>query len=181
MLDSQLRSDHLWAQLVVLPKFWWSIFGMVERAWLMSRQYCWWDVHGLSVGTESLCWTNNQRAERVTNTGVINTEKAGFKLRKEVRSHHAKYQLILNYCYGHRDSSSAFFPISQPVIFVNHLSKEDANEDIPLSSFCTTSWNGWILPRRTWIYGTWPVCCSMFLLPRTSHAGMTYCCMKEKN
>ncbi|KAL7486368.1 hypothetical protein ACHAW6_011961, partial [Cyclotella cf. meneghiniana] len=78
----------------------------------------------------------------ITTTEVITIDKDALKLRKEVkrkdgitRSRHAGYQLMLNYCYGHRDSSLMFFPTSQSVNFINHGSKEDANAEIRWSSF----------------------------------------------
>jgi hypothetical protein len=44
------------------------------------------------------------------------------------------YQLILNYCYGHPESSLVLFPISFHFGFINHGSKHEANAEIRWSS-----------------------------------------------
>ena len=45
------------------------------------------------------------------------------------------YQLLLNYCYGHVNSSLILFPYSPSVNFINHGSIEDANAVIRWSSY----------------------------------------------
>ena len=44
------------------------------------------------------------------------------------------YQLLLNYCYGHANSSLLFFPYAPTVNFINHGSMEDANAEIRWST-----------------------------------------------
>jgi len=39
-------------------------------------------------------------------------------------------QLLLNYCYGHKNSSLLFFPYAPSVNFINHGSLEDSNAEI---------------------------------------------------
>lgn len=45
------------------------------------------------------------------------------------------HQLLLNYCYGHANSSLLLFPYSPTVNFINHGSKEKANAEIIWSSY----------------------------------------------
>ena len=83
-----------------------------------------------------------QQGGIITTTPVLTLDRDSLKLRKEikrkdgtVRSRHAGYQLLLNYCYGHPDSSLVFLPTAPGVNFINHGSKEDANAEIRWSSF----------------------------------------------
>jgi len=46
------------------------------------------------------------------------------------------HQLLLNYCYGHKDSSLLFFPYSPSINFINHgMNKEDINAKIRWSTY----------------------------------------------
>ena len=46
------------------------------------------------------------------------------------------HQLLLNYCYGHKDSSLLFFPYSPSINFINHgMNAEDVNAKIRWSSY----------------------------------------------
>ena len=47
---------------------------------------------------------------------------------------HGGFQQMLNYCYGHIDSSLLFFPAAPTVNFINHGSKEKANAEIRWST-----------------------------------------------
>lgn len=47
---------------------------------------------------------------------------------------HAGYQQILNYCYGHKDSTLLFFPAVSTVNFVNHGNKKMANAEVRWST-----------------------------------------------
>ena len=44
------------------------------------------------------------------------------------------HQLMLNYCYGHRDSSLLFFPYAPSVNFINHGSAEASNVELRWST-----------------------------------------------
>lgn len=47
---------------------------------------------------------------------------------------HGGFQQILNYCYGHEESTLVFFPAAPAVNFINHGSKENANAEIRWST-----------------------------------------------
>jgi hypothetical protein len=77
----------------------------------------------------------------VITTPVITMNLNQIKLREEVIGsdwnnyvRHGGFQQILNYCYGHEDSTLVFFPAAPTVNFINHGSKEEANAEIRWSS-----------------------------------------------
>lgn len=77
----------------------------------------------------------------ITTTPVLTLNRNHLKLFKEVhrkdgstRRRHVGHQLLLNYCYGHPDSSLLFFPTSPSVSFLNHANKTNANAEIRWSS-----------------------------------------------
>eukprot|EP00985_Skeletonema_marinoi_P030455 scaffold32165_cov147-Skeletonema_marinoi.AAC.1 len=65
-----------------------------------------------------------------TDVGVQNKIKKEDKVLEMVG-----HQLLLNYCYGHVNSSLILFPYSPTVNFINHGSKEKANAEIVWSSY----------------------------------------------
>jgi hypothetical protein len=53
------------------------------------------------------------------------------------------YQQVLNYCFGHNESSMLLYPYSQPSHFINHKSGTNANAKLvwsPSSSFHLSDW-----------------------------------------
>ena len=53
------------------------------------------------------------------------------------------HQLLLNYCYGHANSSLLLFPYSPTVNFINHGSKEEANAEI--------IWSDYTYHKKEWL------------------------------
>lgn len=53
----------------------------------------------------------------------------------ETHFNHVGHQLLLNYCYGHEESSLIFFPYSPSVNFINHGIADEANAEIRWSTF----------------------------------------------
>jgi hypothetical protein len=82
-----------------------------------------------------------QVGEVISTTPVFALDRKNLKLFKEVKGldgtskrRHVGYQLILNYCYGHPESSLVLFPTSSYFGFINHGSKHEANAEIRWSS-----------------------------------------------
>ena len=70
----------------------------------------------------------------ISTTPLVTIDRNHLKLFKEsiasngkVRRRFAGYQLLLNYCFGHSESSLVFFPTSPTVSLINHAEKEKAN------------------------------------------------------
>jgi len=80
--------------------------------------------------------------ERVTTTPVVTLERDQNELWENVKTTDAGeavmelmgHQLLLNYCYGHTNSSLLFFPYAPSVNFINHGSVEESNAEIRWST-----------------------------------------------
>ncbi|KAL7486370.1 hypothetical protein ACHAW6_011963 [Cyclotella cf. meneghiniana] len=77
----------------------------------------------------------------ITTTPVVTLDLDQIKLRKQAIGAdgkdyiiHGGFQLIMNYCFGHDESTLIFLPSMPSVSFINHGSKEDANAAVRWSS-----------------------------------------------
>jgi len=80
----------------------------------------------------------------ITTTSLITLERDQLYLWEDVKQSDdgsvmkelVGHQLLLNYCYGHKDSSLLFFPYSPSINFINHgMNKEDVNAKIRWSTY----------------------------------------------
>lgn len=81
------------------------------------------------------------RGDVISTTPLITLDKEHLKIFDDVIQSdgttarlHVGYQLLLNYCFGHPDSSLVLYPFSPVVNFVNHGSKQFANAKIRWST-----------------------------------------------
>jgi hypothetical protein len=56
-------------------------------------------------------------------TRTLHMKQGGKKMKKTINT----TQLLMNYCFGHRDSDVLFFPYSSGVNFINHANGHDGN------------------------------------------------------
>ena len=115
--------------------------------WLDENGACISNVHrGKSTipqaGNGAFATRSMKEGERITTTPVVTLGREELFLlgdmekledgsgAKELVGH----QLLLNYCYGHTNSSLLFFPYSPSVNFINHGSLEDSNAEIRWST-----------------------------------------------
>ena len=77
----------------------------------------------------------------ISTTPLVTIDREHIKLFKEStglngksRRRFAGYQLILNYCYGHPESSLVFFPTAPTFNFINHADKDKANAEVRWST-----------------------------------------------
>mmetsp|Transcript_14974 Transcript_14974/g.31748 ORF Transcript_14974/g.31748 Transcript_14974/m.31748 type:complete len:735 (-) Transcript_14974:69-2273(-) len=83
-----------------------------------------------------------QKGQTITTTPVVTLERKELHLWEERQRRgdggqvmeFMGHQLLLNYCYGHSNSSLLFFPYAPTVNFINHGSVDDANAEIRWST-----------------------------------------------
>jgi hypothetical protein len=85
----------------------------------------------ITLEREQLQLWEEVNGEDVVGVVVQNKQKEEDKVILEMVGH----QLLLNYCYGHVNSSLILFPYSPTVNFINHGSMETANAEIRWSSY----------------------------------------------
>ena len=93
------------------------------------------------AGIGAFAKRNIQKDSTVITTPSITLTLNQLKLRKSVTGAdgqqyviHGGFQMLLNYCYGHHESTLVFLPSAPTVNFINHGGKDKANAEIRWSS-----------------------------------------------
>ena len=120
-------------------------FSMKDKkrsaSWVEENGMC---IDNIVAGTTSIPQADHgafatrtiKKDSHIITTVVVPYSLNQLKLRKEWKGYfiHGGFQQILNYCYGHLDSTLVFFPAAPTVNFINHGNREKANAEIRWST-----------------------------------------------